>query len=395
MSIVGPRTSLNFFNFGRSAAQTGISALLRPQSRFAFTTLKPQTVKWITHGKPHSIALAPIQCSSFPFAGRNSLQSNKGFNVHLNMSSRNFHYSTPKGIINPRNFGEKQPRLQIYKISPIFIFLSGLGFFVLLFALLPFIFTTFFPIIILAIVVYQFNRWRRNAFNKQLLRALRSSSLHTKMGTINSLRVGKIEERLKMNSGNHDLLQTILNNSLSDASSFSNSFNSLQEVKRLQQFVKNRVLEAIETDENGIRNFFLGNDVKTWLDQNYDILIATDEYASFSRGHHGSIISQIKFPLYLKSSKNPKKHLADVIVASLAVRKNNAEQSNYFMFLGDMPAPDTDCPMVIAVQSVGLLASRQFLITTPGKSGEWQSKYDISTTTDGFNEYTVRNKGSI
>lgn len=303
--------------------------------------------------------------------------------LHRIAITRSFHVSPIRKLMNSPNSGQGGPRFKVYKISPSFILLTGIGFFALVVTILPILFTSLLPLVIIGIVVHQFNKWRRNTLYSQILKGLKSSNIRTNMRTINSLHVADVQRIAQMESTNSDVFRSFFRDR-----DFGSDTGNVRSANHLKQFVKDRVLEAIQADENGIRTYFLGNDVDAWLREDYDLVIDTDNNTTFSANYESNLLVQIKYPLYLKSSKSPMKHLANVVIVALPTADPKINNSNYLQFLMTIPSSDSECKLVIAVQALSGLLLKQFIITNTGKSGDY-SKYDISETQDGHTEYTI------
>lgn len=170
------------------------------------------------------------------------------------------------------------------------------------------------------------------------------------------------------------------------------STTNISEADRLVSFVQTRVMEAIKSDEQGIRTHFLGNDVSNWIKEGYDFELDAGECRSFVRGFKGEIIFWVVYPMYLRSSVHPKRHLADVSVAVLQGHHGDRNSYDFFLVQTDLIRQNVNCNMVISVKSISSILPRQFIIVDGGESEDFWSKYDVHEKADGHREYTIRNK---
>lgn len=301
------------------------------------------------------------------------------------VGNRLFHTTTPRYMPPYPN----QPPFKVYRISPIVAVLTGIGFLMLLFAVLPFIFTFFFPLIIAGICAYQFSKWKRKVLFQDILRHLKTSTMKVNYNTVKALHVKSLDKIVRLEQQNAKVFEDLLKSFDADLRARLDKFSSAK-ADKLLRFIDDRLLEAIETNEQGIRNYFLGDDVGRWVEDNYQLELDTTQYKTNAQVVDGELIMLLVFPLYLKSNSNPRKHLANVSLALLQGLFEGMNGANYLEFLSSISETDAECQMVIAVQPVTNFSTKLFVISTDGRSGDWYSKYDSKEDSDGHTEYTVK-----
>lgn len=298
---------------------------------------------------------------------------------------RLFHVTRPKEMFS--SFGGGRPPFKIYRISPIMALFAGVGFFVLAFAIIPFVFTFFLPIFIGTVVIIQFNKWRRNVMMREIVTSLKRSTMHVNYRTVRALHIKSLENVLKAEQQNSDAFKDVLKR-FDSALGSQLDHSSAADADRLLGFINERLLEAIEKDEGGVRSYFLGNDVDSWVKDNYELELDPNQIRTKGRVLGQEALIVLSFPLYLKSSTHPRKHLANVlfVVSSKSLRGSlNAP----FPFQG-LPTGNEECQMVLSIRPTSVISTRQFILTTAGRSGDWYSKYDVRETSDNHTEYTIR-----
>ncbi|AQZ09679.1 YDL027C [Zygosaccharomyces parabailii] len=288
-----------------------------------------------------------------------------------------------------------QPPFRVFRISPLVLFFAGVGTLTLFFLLLPFLLTFFLPLFLVGVSMFQFRKWKNNTLFEQLLNGLKRSQMRLGSQTLNAMYVKSIsrffDAAANPNAGVFEELFKGVDTKMKKDGIWP-SGTSLSEADRLVSFVQSRVMEAIKNDEQGIRTFFLGQDVSNWIKEGYDFDLTSENCRTLVRGFKNEVIFMVIYPLYLKSLNRPRKHLADVSVAVLQGPIGDKKSYDFFVTQTRMIRENVQCRMAIAVSSVNGILPKQFVITNEGKAGEFWSKYDVRESSDGHTEYTIRDK---
>ena len=96
----------------------------------------------------------------------------------------------------------------------------------------------------------------------------------------------------------------------------------------------------------------------------------------------------ITYPLYLLSSNQRKKLLADVTVAVLG--DSTPGKPSPFFLMQENFADNKDCPMVISIKPARALNTNQFILDETDDNGNHPSRYTVKTTSDGHREFRYR-----
>ncbi|GAV52208.1 hypothetical protein ZYGR_0AG01990 [Zygosaccharomyces rouxii] len=337
--------------------------------------------------------LCNLTRSSSPIAPLRYSQANYiKFNRLLPGSfSRNFHFtSANKSGRYP--FGNKPP-VRVFRISPLVLFLASIGTLTLFFLVLPFMLTFFLPLLVVGISVYQFRKWKNNTLFEQLLNGLKKTEMKLSSQTLNAMYVKSVSKYFDAarnpNAGVFEEIFKGVDEKMKRDGIWP-SANNVSEADKLVSFVQSRVMEAIKGDEQGIRTYFLGNDVSNWIKEGYDFELGSSECRSFVRGFKDEIIFWLVYPIYLKSSTHPKRHLADVSVAVLQGHHADRNKYDFFLMQTNLIRQNAKCNMVISVKSTSSILPRQFVIIDGGESGDFWTKYDVHEDSDGHTEYTIK-----
>ncbi|QLQ80324.1 hypothetical protein HG537_0D03250 [Torulaspora globosa] len=321
--------------------------------------------------------------SSYKMAGI-SLYSNHVSKLHIGVPcKRLFHSTRTREMFSPFKGG--RPLYKVYRISPMMLFFAGVGFFVLAFAIIPIVFTFFLPIFIGTVVVFQFNKWRRNVMLREIIASLGRSTMRVKYKTVRALHIKGLETVLKAEQQSSESLRDVLER-FNVALESQIDRSSIEDVTRLSNFINDRLLEAIENDEKGLRSFFLGNDADSWVSDNYELELDTNQIKTNGRVLGNDVLIVLTFPLYLKSTSRGRKQLANV---SLVISHKSPHGSLNAPFPFQLMSMNNDeCQMVLSIRPLSMLSTRQFILTTPGRSGD----YEVRQTSDNHTEYTIRHK---
>ncbi|EJS44326.1 YDL027C [Saccharomyces arboricola H-6] len=326
-------------------------------------------------------------------------------------NKRAFHSSQHAGMKfmffskSPKNGDE--PLVKVYKVSPFLILFSAAS--LVTFTLtstivvIPFIFHFFFPLIITFIFYKQFKKWQKNIFYKDVLNSLPKTGLKITVPTMRSLQLQPMIQSWKEVSSRMGI-----------PNEFSKGLNVdlvKQEETRKQflSFLQKRVLESFTKNELGIRSYFLGDSVEKWIKESYDLELDIDNCRSELRKFQDSIFSIVRYRLYLDSMKNSplnpskkfegKKHIADVYVIILdksfpeiMFKNGGSSKADFFKILQESEIANSSKMhnMIIAIKSVNTPLSKHFVITANGDSGDFFSKYHVSTLDGDHTEYTLR-----
>ncbi|KAH9200225.1 hypothetical protein LQ764DRAFT_225122 [Zygosaccharomyces rouxii] len=352
------------------------------------TSLRPAVPVVMTRKLCH-LTRSPSPIVPPRYTRLNTIRFNK---LSPSIFSRNFHFTSVRRS-GRYPFGNRPP-LRVFKISPLVIFLASIGALTVFFLILPFMLTFFLPLFVVGISVYQFRKWKNNTLFDQLLNGLKKSEMRLNSQTLNAMYVKSISKFFDAaqnpNAGVFEEIFKGVDAKMKRDGIWPNA-NNVSEADRLLSFVQSRVMEAIKSDEQGIRTYFLGDDVSNWIKEGYDFELGSSDCRSFVRGFKNEIIFWIVYPIYLKSSTHPKRHLADVSVAVL--QGHHAERNNYDFFLvqTNLIRQNAKCNMAISVKSTSSILPKQFVIIDGGESGDFWTKYDVHENSDGHTEYTIRN----
>lgn len=344
------------------------------------------------------IGIANLSVKQESLAGRQVLSSCKfpripsySSNVsklQLSLPSKRFFHSTRTSEIFS-SFRGGRPVYKVYRISPMMLFFAGVGFFVLAFAVIPIVFAFFLPLFIGTVVVFQFSKWRRNVMFREVIGGLKRSTMLVKYKTVRALHIKGLENVLKMEQQSSESLRDVLKR-FNVALESQIDQSSIADADRLSSFINDRLLEAIENDEKGVRSFFLGNDPDSWVRDNYELELDTKQIKTSGRTLGNDVLIVLTFPLYLKSTSRGRKQLARV---SLVISHKSPEGSLNEPFpFQILSMNDDECLMVLSIRPLSVLSTRQFILTSPGRSGDWYSKYDVRQTPDNHTEYTIRHE---
>lgn len=293
--------------------------------------------------------------------------------------SRNLHTHPPRRT--PFRPGPR-PTIVPFRASPWVMFFAGVGFLSALFVVLPLVFTLFFPLVVAGVIAYQFKRWRSAKLYDALYRSLQTTKLDVRYRSIRGLYSTTLANILERDRAGAVLFDTVVNGR--KMRDMWGDENDRLRSRQLLTFLESRVLESIRNNEDGVREFFLGTDVDSWIRDGYDLQLDTSICSTTGRSIGGKLVMSVRYPLYLVSSANRRK-LADVSIVFLDERL--AAGSGFYP-PGDLAGQDERCPMVISIVPVGTLVPRQFIISTPGASGNNASRLTQRTTRDGRREYT-------
>lgn len=359
-------------------------SVLRNISRYGFKNLLPAQRQLSIASLPGN-RISPAKCMlafKYKSTGNFSMLRIRSGLGTISAARRSFHTTRPLGMF----FGGGRPPFKVYRISPMMVIFAGVGFFVLAFTIVPLIFTFFLPLFIGTVVICQFNKWRRNVMLQEVKSCLKKSSMRVSSNTVRSLHFKSVENLLKAEQRNVQGFRDILKQfDPTLGSKFEHS--SAADANRLLSFINDRLLEAIESDEQGIRTYFLGNNVDNWVKDNYELELDTNQYKTNGRMVGRDALMVLTFPLYLKSANHPRKHLANVSLVVSDLLKSPQKPPSPFplQFLSD-----TEFQMVLSIRPISLISTTQFILTTQGRSGDMYSKYDIQETPDHHTEYTIR-----
>ncbi|SCU96378.1 LAFA_0G06018g1_1 [Lachancea sp. 'fantastica'] len=271
---------------------------------------------------------------------------------------------------NFRRFGSPSP------FTP-FVFFGAVC---ILIVVVPFVFTFLFPLIIAALITYQFKKRKTTTILKELHRSLQSSTKKVEYSTIMGLQsrmFGSLMEKEQFSSGVFGDLVNEFKLSQLDMS------RTRRELQDLFNYLNARVLDAFETNEFGVREYFLGNDVSSWVDNNYDLKIDFDAPQIRGQILENTLVMIIKFPLLLESSNQPPKKLASVAIAFQD--RSLAEKVGSFRFLEELARTDKQCPMVTTILPYRTLSTRQFILKDKG-----HDLLSVKRTSEGHREFTYR-----
>lgn len=322
------------------------------------------------------------------YSQANTIKFNR---LSISNFARNFHV-TNANRLGRYPFGNKPP-IRVFRISPLTLFFGSVCTFAIFFLVLPFLLTFFLPLVIVGISVYQFRKWKSNTLFEQLLNALKKTEMRSSAQTLNAMYVKSVSKFFDASQNpNAGVFEEIFKgvDEKMKRDGIWPSANNVSEADRLVSFVQSRVMEAIKNDEQGIRTYFLGDNVDSWIKEGYDFELGSNECRSFIRGFRNEIIFWIVYPMYLKSTTHPKKHLADVSVVVLQGNHTDRKQHDFILMQTNLIRQNAKCNMVISVSSANSILPKQFVITDAGESGDFWSKYDVHENSDGHTEYTIR-----
>ena len=312
---------------------------------------------------------------------------------------RNF--STLKHLQFKRNIVPKQrnngpfPQIRYFRINPFVLLIGSCLSITIFFLVLPIILNFMLPLIILSIIIYQFNKWKRGQFYKQVARVLPRSDILVPYRTINSLQYSFIPERLFMMK---DLMKEF-----AMFGNFDNGIKTKKEAVEFVNFVETRIMEALATDEYGIRSYILSNNNKFRSFQNlsnssssiFQLKLDTVSMKTYGErvgSNTNDIMLSIQYPLKLVVEGDQQIYLG---TATLTILDDSSSKmgGDSFKLFSELANTDAKCRLVISIVPVTSWLSpipRQFVISTWGNSGQNFSKYHVTKTRDGHTEYTIR-----
>lgn len=292
------------------------------------------------------------------------------------------------------------PEIRYFRINPFTLFLGTLLSIGIFMMIIPIIFHLMLPLLIIGIVFYQFNKWRRGQFYQQLLRILPRSDILIPYRTVNLLQYSFLPEKVLM-----------MNDFIKDMSKygkFDNSVKSKREAINFVKFVETRIMESLAVDEDGIRSYLITNSSKfRWFQRlqttpEFILKLDTVSFKTYGQrfGQSKDIMLSIQYPLKLilknedtlKTNNNQQIYLGTVTLTILDDSANKGFDPS-FTLLSDLAKTNAKCKLVISIIPVSSLTRpipKQFIISTWGDSGTTYRKYQTAKTKDGHTEYTVR-----
>ncbi|SCW03250.1 LAFE_0G06304g1_1 [Lachancea fermentati] len=296
----------------------------------------------------------------------------------LNLRHQKFH------TLGPQRFQNSPPNFRIYNFSPITVTLAFIGLISVFFFILPLVFTFFFPLVIAAIVAYQFKKWKSHMLFSQLHNSLQRTKLKISYSSLSALQTSVIGNVLKKENISNDMFNMVKSQLKSNSMWMDDTVRDRAD--RTLNFLEARVLEAFKKNEGGVRQYFLGDDVTNWVQDGYDLRLDTQFFRTRGRNINGSLVMMMSYPLYLTSTRQGQRLLADV---SLVFCDNSLiDGGNTFKFLSELAKEDRKCPMIITIKSTRTLFPKQFIIETLGDSGQELSNYSVHTMKDGHRQFT-------
>ena len=300
----------------------------------------------------HSFAVKPVQKPASLLLSR-----------HLHVSRVLQLHPTRRANSSFFNSGREPPRspFTVYRL-PVFGLIAGsFVFLTLFFMIIPILFQVLFPLILGAIVMYQFRSWRANKFYKEVMARLPRSSIKISYKTLNSLQYrffpSPFIKEFKINTEDADAMMGM---------------------------VQNRVVEAFNKNEHGVgEHFFAGeNNVKQ-----FDNVLQLDIMKSktFGRKIDQNFVMSMQYPLMYVEGK-AQNHFADVLITIL---DDSFLKQQEFQTIFELARTEGSCRMVISVQSLSKILPQQYIISTPGETGSFYGKYKVRTTSDGHREFTI------
>ncbi|SCV01952.1 LAMI_0G14818g1_1 [Lachancea mirantina] len=293
---------------------------------------------------------------------------------------RAFHTTKPRrNHNNSHNF----PKLKVYRFPPVVGILAVIGVISLTLLILPLFFTFFLPLVVAGIAAYQFNRWKSSNLYGQLYAALRSTKSRMPYKSVYALQRASLNNVFQSNKMPKEMIRGLFDES-SKLGKWINEDQSSHANAILQQ-LNDRVLRAFMKDEQGIREFFLGRNVKEWVQDAYDLDLDTRVFRTRGRNIDGSLVMSMSYPLYLSFRNQGKKHLADVSVVFL----DETLHTQPIKLLADLAREDRLCPVVISVSAVKTLIPRQFILTDMLDFAD-SDHYSVREFKNGQREFTYR-----
>ncbi|SCU87767.1 LADA_0E06040g1_1 [Lachancea dasiensis] len=299
-------------------------------------------------------------------------------------------WGTGARLMLKRSFhrGQSGSNFRSYNISPPIIILAFVGAATLLVVVIPFIFTFFFPLIIAGIAAFQYKKWKTSTLLNELHRSLKVSHMRINQQTIWGLQTRMFESLLNNNKFPAGMFRGVMDE-LKDQKMEMSEVH--RQADQMLEFLKYRVLDAFKSNEQGIRDYFLGSDVSHWVNNGYELNLVADAPQTRGKGINGLLVMTISYPITLSSTNESSKVIAE---AAIAFQDDSlAGQQGSFNFLRDLASGQKNRPMVISIRPTRTLSARQFILH--GEDDDMAPReYSIRRTKDGRREFTYHREDS-
>lgn len=263
---------------------------------------------------------------------------------------RGFHTTSKKSIKFIFSKGDKDNhnKMKYYSIPTPVVILSTIGGFVLLFTILPFLFTFGFPFLIGMIVFFQFRRWKTHQLYKKMAEVLQDSQINMKNNQLMSLKYRLIEQGLPM-------LTNFSNKTTKQLSSRGETL-----INQLQQ----RIKESFANNDNNIANVFVPQGHKL---SEYELLLSHHTFKSYTKKlPHDQDIGLLSLNLYMRRRQHRNIKVAMPIPVELNL--GNKVANVYFVYKGDTARGLLNTQILLEAAKAGvdlqeIKSSTQFLIS--------------------------------
>ncbi|SCV03716.1 LANO_0G05820g1_1 [Lachancea nothofagi CBS 11611] len=301
-------------------------------------------------------------------------------------SKSQFTYSKVLPQIPRRGFNNgPRPAFASYRISPIFGLLAFVGIIAIVFVVLPFVFTVFFPLIIAGIAAYQYKKWKNSRLLNELYHSLQASRTKIDYKSIWGLQARMFESLLEKEKFPSDMFRGVMDEIKIQKM---NGAESQRKADDVLSYLNSRVLDAFKDNELGLRDYFLGSDVTNWVENGYELSITYESPQIRAKSMNGSVVTTIAYPIYLLSSNQDSKLLAEAIIAFQDNRMIG--QLGPFQYLEDLSSENKECPMVISIKPNRTFLVKQFILQDLGRDLNERPTYYVKKTSDGHREYIHR-----
>lgn len=378
-----------------------VTLCIKPTS--LLSRVKPGSpVLWTRHSQLRSIITesGSPQNQISPFIQRkNQIQGYKPFQFNTpSLSTRRLLSTRPPSTRFYSNGRSSFPQVRYFSISPIKLFFTVFITVTLFLTILPILFQLTLPLIILAIILYQFNKWKRSQFYRQLIQILPKSEITIPYKTLNSLQYSFLPERISMMN---DFL-----NELSKLDKFDINPQTKRDAHNFIAFIETRIMESLAINESGIRSYlFTNNNKYRWFQRlqstpSFKLQLDSKRFKTYGervpQSHDIMLSLQYPLKLILVDETNPTSVLQNQRIylgtVTLTVLDNSSSSST-FKSISELASTNASCKLVISLIPVSSISSpipKQFIISTWGESGKNFNKFNVKRTPDGHTEYTMK-----
>ncbi|CCK72538.1 Mrx9p KNAG_0K01730 [Huiozyma naganishii CBS 8797] len=318
-------------------SRAGLSSRVRLLSVEVLRKCQMRTLVHVRDSRPLSVArdTRPRLTVRWPrilFKGRANLTIRRNFNE--------------RGGGLPQGGG---PKIRYYRISMVPLLIFSTVTLMVFVIVLPVLLKLFFPVILVAIIVYQFKKWQRNQLYSRLMKYLPKSDLYTTKSQFMSLR-----------------------------RSFGLLSNEAVVGKSVEftNFVKTRIMEALAKDTMKIRSTLIK---PSWIPKNaaveeYQLTIGLNRVKMFAKALQGQskAVFSVEYPLFFVTKledRTKQSHLMGKVCLHFlydysSILKNSAKSFDPETLFKQMNDTESKVQYVISVIQTGTLSPKPFILYT-------------------------------